>query len=188
VGSNHTEAASGLMALSIAMGSPGSASAWSREGRSARLGLRGGAALLAATGPASGGFPAAVDAGRMVAAIPRPLTNAVSAGVLFGLCLAPIQALMDPPVGARLIVLDWHAVEARVCDADSGGLVMRSVGTIRRLHDRAATDICRPHASVEAIASGELQRRARGVTYVVFGLLACAVTAFVAGAPIFVEA
>ncbi len=127
VGASDAQAASGLMALSVAMGIAGIglsvasrmpiSSAWSTPG----------AALLAATGAASGGFPAAVGAflvvgllivaaalckpfGRMVAAIPGPLANAMLAGVSFGLCLAPIRALIDAPVGAGLIVLSWLVV------------------------------------------------------------------------------
>jgi benzoate membrane transport protein len=127
VGASDAEAASGLMALSITMGVAGVglsvasrmpiSSAWSTPG----------AALLAATGAASGGFHAAVGAflvvgllivaaglfrpfGRMVAAIPGPLANAMLAGVLFGLCLTPIQALIDAPVSAGLIVLSWLVV------------------------------------------------------------------------------
>ena len=86
-----------------------------------------GAALLAATGAATGGFPAAVGAflvvgvlivaaglikpfGRLVAAIPGPLANAMLAGVLFGLCLAPIKAMIESPGGAILIVLAWLVV------------------------------------------------------------------------------
>ena len=127
VGASNAEAASGLMALSIAMGFAGIglsvawrmpiSSAWSTPG----------AALLAATGAASGGFPAAVGAfltvgllivaaglfkpfGRTVAAIPGRLANAMLAGVLFGLCLAPVRALIDAPVGAGFVVLSWLVV------------------------------------------------------------------------------
>jgi benzoate membrane transport protein len=127
VGATQAQAASGLMALSIAMGLAGIglsiairmpvSVAWSTPG----------AALLAATGAAAGGFPAAVGAflvvgillvaaglfkplGRAVAAIPGPLANAMLAGVLFGLCLAPIRALIDAPIGATLIVLSWLIV------------------------------------------------------------------------------
>ncbi len=127
VGASDAEAASGLMALSIAMGLAGIglsvayrmpiSAAWSTPG----------AALLAATGATSGGFPAAVGAflvvgllivaaglfkpfGRLVASIPGPLANAVLAGVLFGLCLAPIRGLIEAPVGAGAIVLSWLAV------------------------------------------------------------------------------
>ncbi len=98
VGASDVEAASGLIALSIAMGAAGIglsveyrmpiSGAWSTPG----------AALLAATGMAAGGFPAAVGAflvvgclivaaglfkpfAKLVAAIPGPLANAVLAGV-----------------------------------------------------------------------------------------------------------
>ena len=122
VGASDAEAASGLMALAIAMGVAGIvlslatrmpiAAAWSTPG----------AALLAATGATAGGFPEAVGAflvvgllfiaaglirpfGRLVAAIPPTLANAMLAGVLFGLCLAPIRALAEAPArGARVIL------------------------------------------------------------------------------------
>ena len=127
VGATDAQAASGLMALSVAMGIAGIVLsiglrmpvfvAWSTPG----------AALLAATGPTPGGFPAAVGAfvvvgilliaaglirpfGRLIAAIPDPLANAMLAGVLFGLCLKPIAALIDAPIGATLIVLSWLVV------------------------------------------------------------------------------
>jgi benzoate membrane transport protein len=127
VGATDAQAASGLMALSIAMGVAGVVLsvvtrmpvfvAWSTPG----------AALLAATGATPGGFPAAVGAflvvgvllvaagllrpfGRLIAAIPDPLANAMLAGVLFGLCLKPIGALIEAPIGASLIVLSWLIV------------------------------------------------------------------------------
>ena len=115
------------MALSIAMGVAGiGLSLASRMPISAAWSTPG-AALLAATGAAAGGFPVAVGAflavglliiaaglfkpfGRMVAAIPGPIANAMLAGVLFGLCLAPIRALVEAPVGAGLIVVSWLVV------------------------------------------------------------------------------
>ncbi len=129
VGASRVEAASGLMALSIAMGlcaillslktrQPISI-AWSTPG----------AALLATSGALEGGFPAAVGAflvtgalifvaglwkplGRWVAAIPAPLANAMLAGVLLGLCLAPVRAVAQAPLLALPIVIAW-AVTAR---------------------------------------------------------------------------
>ena len=105
VGATDAQAASGLMALSVAMGLCANilsvvtrlpiSIAWSTPG----------AALLASAGAIEGGFPAAVGAflicgvliviagllrpfGRAVAAIPAPLANAMLAGVLLGLwCL-----------------------------------------------------------------------------------------------------
>ena len=130
VGASQGEAASGLMALSISMGVcaivlslktrlPISI-AWSTPG----------AALLATTGPVAGGFSAAVGAflvtgvlivvaglwkplGRAVAAIPSPLANAMLAGVLLGLCLAPVRAVAQLPALGLAIVVAW-AVVARI--------------------------------------------------------------------------
>ncbi len=102
VGASDAEAASGLMALAIAMGIAGiGLSLWTRMPVSAAWSTPGGA-LLAATGAAAGGFPAAIGAflvvgallvaaglvrpfGRLVAAIPSTLANAMLAGILFGL-------------------------------------------------------------------------------------------------------
>ncbi|MGD0641034.1 MAG: benzoate/H(+) symporter BenE family transporter [Roseiarcus sp.] len=127
VGASDAEAASGLMALSIAMGVAGIAlSAWRRMPISAAWSTPGGA-LLVATGAAAGGFPAAVGAflvvgvlivvaglfrpfGRLVAAIPSALANAMLAGVLFGLCLAPIKALIETPRPASAVILTWLVV------------------------------------------------------------------------------
>jgi len=124
VGANEAEAASGLMAAAIAMGLAGAvlslafrqpiAGAWSTPG----------AALLASTGAVAGGFPAAVGAffvvaallvaaglirpfGRAVAAIPPALANAMLAGVLFSLCLAPVKAMAEAPRLAAPIILVW---------------------------------------------------------------------------------
>lgn len=127
VGANPAEAASGLMALSIAMGlcaivlslrtrMPISV-AWSTPG----------AALLATSAAVEGGFPVAVGAflvtgaliviaglwrplGRAVAAIPAPLANAMLAGVLLGLCLAPVKAVAQMPIVGLAIVGVWAVV------------------------------------------------------------------------------
>ncbi|MBP0464096.1 benzoate/H(+) symporter BenE family transporter [Roseomonas sp. PWR1] len=130
VGASPAQAASGLMALSIAMGLAGIvlslrlrlpvSVAWSTPG----------AALLAATAAPAGGFAEAVGAfllcgalltiaglwkplGRAVAAIPAPLANAMLAGILFTLCLAPVRAVAEQPVAGIAIILAW-AVMARV--------------------------------------------------------------------------
>jgi len=130
VGATQAEAASGLMAVSIAMGVCGVilslrsrlpiSVAWSTPG----------AALLATTGVVAGGFPAAVGAflltgalivlsglyrplGRWVAAIPAPLASAMLAGVLLSLCLAPVRAVAQTPALGLPVVLVW-AVMARV--------------------------------------------------------------------------
>jgi benzoate membrane transport protein len=127
VGAGPAEAASGLMALCVAMGLCGVALslrtrmpvsiAWSTPG----------AALLAGSGPVEGGFAAAVGAflaagalvvlaglwrplGRAVAAIPPALANAMLAGVLLGLCLAPVRAVAEVPLLALPVVAAWAVV------------------------------------------------------------------------------
>ncbi len=124
VGADQRQAASGLLALCLGIAVAAVflalryrmpiAIAWSTPG----------AALLVATGPIVGGFPAAVGAflvcaaltvlagvvpwlARLVAAIPRPVAGAMLAGVLVPLCTAPIQALLDVPLLAVPVTLTW---------------------------------------------------------------------------------
>jgi benzoate membrane transport protein len=129
VGASDGQASSGLAALSVAMGVcaivlslatrlPISI-AWSTPG----------AALLASAGAVSGGFQTAVGAfivcaaliivaglfrplGRAVASIPAPLANAMLAGVLVGLCFAPVKAIAFNPLFGLPIVLAWIVVGA----------------------------------------------------------------------------
>ncbi|MES0808556.1 benzoate/H(+) symporter BenE family transporter [Roseibium sp. SCPC15] len=123
-GATASEATSGLMALSVSMGVCAVvASLYTRIPVSIAWSTPG-AALLASAGPVDGGFAAAVGAfiicailiilaglirpfGRIVAAIPSPLANAMLAGVLFGLCLAPVRAVSEYPVSALTIILVW---------------------------------------------------------------------------------
>lgn len=124
VGASRVEAASGLFALLIVKGAVAIALslhtrmpvsiAWSTPGT----------ALLIATGIPSGGFPAAVGAflvaaalvvgaglwrpfARAVAAIPLPLASAMLAGVLLDLCLAPVRAASAMPSLALPVILVW---------------------------------------------------------------------------------
>ena len=129
VGATDSQAASGLMALSVSMGIcaivlsattrlPVSI-AWSTPG----------AALLATTGVIEGGFAGAVGAfiicagliiiaglfkplGRAVASIPTPLANAMLSGVIIGLCFAPIKAIGFNPALGLPIILAWIIVGA----------------------------------------------------------------------------
>jgi benzoate membrane transport protein len=127
MGASPAQAASGLMALSIAMGLCGIAlSLWRRMPISIAWSTPG-AALLAASAMPEGGFPVAVGAflvsgglivlaglwkplGRGVAAIPAPLASAMLAGVLLGLCLAPVKAVAQAPAAGLAIVLAWALV------------------------------------------------------------------------------
>lgn len=123
-GASPAEAASGLMALSCAMGLcavvlslktrlPISI-AWSTPG----------AALLATTGAPEGGFAASVGAfllcglllalaglwkplGRWVSAIPTAIAGAMLAGVLLVFCLAPIKAVSEDPWLSLPVIAAW---------------------------------------------------------------------------------
>ena len=130
VGATAGEAASGLMALSVSMGLCGIflafrtgmpvSAAWSTPG----------AAFLATLTPLEGGFSVAIGAfivtaaliivtglcrpvGRAISAIPNPLANAMLAGVLLPLCLAPFEAVVQFPALGLPVVLVW-AVVARL--------------------------------------------------------------------------
>ncbi len=89
-----------------------------------------GAALLAATGAIAGGFPAAVGAfvlcaglivlsglftplGRAIRLIPPALANAMLAGILLGLCLAPVKAVAFNAALGLPIVITWMVVVSR---------------------------------------------------------------------------
>jgi len=123
-GATPPEAASGLFAICLAVAILGIGMslrsrmpitvAWSTPG----------AALLVATGTPAGGYPAAVAAfiaaatlivvaglwkpfGRAVAAIPMSLANAMLAGILLELCLAPLKAVEEMPLLALPIILVW---------------------------------------------------------------------------------
>lgn len=130
VGASEAQAASGLMALCLTQGAMAIwaslrtkmpiSTAWSTPG----------AALLATSGAIAGGFSSAVGAfilcallllvaglfrplTRLVTQIPAALANAMLAGILMGLCLAPVKAIPEHPVEALLIILVW-AVTYRI--------------------------------------------------------------------------
>jgi benzoate membrane transport protein len=124
VGASPAEAASGLLAVcaTMALGMLWLARrhrmpltlAWSTPG----------AALLASTGIVHGGWPAAVGAflvvgsliivtglwsrlGGLIAAIPAPIAQAMLAGVVLELCLAPARGLATHPWEVGPILLTW---------------------------------------------------------------------------------
>lgn len=124
VGASPAQAASGLLVLSITMGLACAilasryrmpiTAAWSTPG----------AALLAATGVADGGWPAATGAflvvaaltllagawpgfGGLIAQIPASIAQAMLAGVLLPLCLAPVTGIAENPWGVIPVVLTW---------------------------------------------------------------------------------
>lgn len=127
VGADEGQAVSALMALSIAMGVCAIAlSLYTRQPISIAWSTPG-AAFLATSGTLEGGFAAAVGAfiltgimiviagfwrplSKAVEAIPGALANAMLAGVLFGLCLAPFQAIAAFPMMGLAIFVVWAVV------------------------------------------------------------------------------
>jgi benzoate membrane transport protein len=124
VGASPAQAASGLLALCLVSGVITSwlslrhrmpvMGAWSTPG----------AALLASTGAAGGGWPAAVGGflivaglivvtglwprlGRLVAAIPAPIAQAMLAGIVLELCLIPVRGLAAHPWQVGPILATW---------------------------------------------------------------------------------
>ena len=124
MGATRDESASGLLVLCVVCGIGTiwlSAAhripvilAWSTPG----------AALLASTGTPEGGWPAAVGAfvvvgvlvlltalwprlGDLIAAIPTPIAQAMLAGVLLQLCLAPVLGMAAEPWLVAPVVLAW---------------------------------------------------------------------------------
>lgn len=124
VGASPAQAASGLLTVCVVQGllSIAMSLAWRLP-----IGIvwsTPGSALLLATGPLAGGYPAATGAfiaaallivaagvwrpfGRLVEAIPTTLANAMLAGVLFEICLAPVTAAKTSPGLILPIVLAW---------------------------------------------------------------------------------
>lgn len=126
VGASDAQAASGLLSMTcvfavIMMG----LALWTRTPLTLAWSTPG-AALLATTGSVHGGWPAAVGAfvltgvliaatgviaplGRAAAAVPVPLAQAMLAGVLLELCLAPFTALAAHPWAVAPVILAWLA-------------------------------------------------------------------------------
>jgi benzoate membrane transport protein len=124
VGATPEQASSGLLVLSVAMGATAMALSWRTRLPVAIAWSTPGAALLVSAGVQPGGWPAAVGAfmvcgvllalaglwrglGRWIARIPAPLANALLAGVLLPLCLAPVRAVTELPALAGPVVLVW---------------------------------------------------------------------------------
>ncbi|GGK56105.1 benzoate/H(+) symporter BenE family transporter [Nocardia camponoti] len=128
VGATPAQAASGLLALCFTQGVGmlilslryriPLTLAWSTPG----------AALLAGTGAVVGGWPGAIGAfivtgvlivatglwqrlGALVASIPVPLAQAMLAGVLVPICLAPVKALATAPAIVVPTILTWVVLQ-----------------------------------------------------------------------------
>lgn len=124
VGANAAQAASGLLAVSLTMALACVVLAWRYRMPITVAWSTPGAALLVATGTVEGGWSAAVGAflvtaalilltalwpalGGLIARIPPSIAQAMLAGVLLPLCLAPITGIVANPWGVVPVVLTW---------------------------------------------------------------------------------
>ncbi|QEW02626.1 benzoate/H(+) symporter BenE family transporter [Microbacterium lushaniae] len=124
VGATPAQAASGLLVLCVTMGLGSIVLAWRYRMPITVAWSTPGAALLAATGSVDGGWPAAVGAflvtaglilltalwpqlGRMIARIPPSIAQAMLAGILLPLCVAPVTGLVTDPWGVAPVLLTW---------------------------------------------------------------------------------
>lgn len=124
VGATSAQAASGLLVLCLTMGLASLVLSWRYRMPITSAWSTPGAALLAATGAVEGGWPAAVGAflvvaalillaglwpgfGRLIARIPASIAQAMLAGVLLPLCLAPVTGIAENPWGVVPVVLTW---------------------------------------------------------------------------------
>lgn len=127
VGATPAQAASGLLALSLTMGAACIILAWRYRMPITAAWSTPGAALLAGVSVVDGGWPAAIGAflvvaalilltalvprlGTLIAAIPPSIAQAMLAGVLLPLCLAPITGIVANPWGVVPVVLTWLIV------------------------------------------------------------------------------
>jgi len=119
-GASELQAASGLMALSVGMGFSGIwlslryrmpiSAAWSTPG----------AALLVSSGSVLGGFDEAIGAFvitgvlLILAGWLKPLARTIesipSTGILFGICLSPVKAMVSDPWLALPLIVSWWIV------------------------------------------------------------------------------
>ena len=124
VGASPAQAASGLLALCVVQGA---VMIWLSRRHRIPLTVAWstpGAALLASTGVVGGGWRAAVGAflvvaalivvtglwprlGRLIAAIPVPIAQGMLAGIVFGLCLAPVRGFAAYPWQVGPVLLAW---------------------------------------------------------------------------------
>lgn len=127
VGATPAQAASGLIALCVTQALGMLVLAYRYRTPLTLAWSTPGAALLVSTGAVAGGWHAAVGAflvvgalmivtalwpalGRLVAAIPAPVAQAMLAGVLLSLCRAPVVAVVREPAYVAPLILLWAAL------------------------------------------------------------------------------
>ena len=177
MGATNEQAAAGLMAAAMSMGLAGVLlSLWTKQPVSVAWSTPG-VALLAISAAPPGGFEGAVGAffiagfmtlvaglyrplGRLAAAIPSPLAQAMLSGVLLSICIVPFQAAAQTPWTALPIILTWFVMTRikRLVAVPSAVLmavavVLYSSDFSVPLPERLFTDltVLRPSFSLEAV-------------------------------------
>ena len=129
VGADTAQAASGLTILCVAQGLGTIYLSWRHRIPITLAWSTPGAALLATQGYVTGGWPAAIGAfmvtgallvvtglwgrlGKLVAAIPVSIAQAMLAGVLLPLCVAPFRALAVDPWLVAPVIVTWVVLMA----------------------------------------------------------------------------
>lgn len=159
VGASQSEAASGLLALCVAQALGILWLTWRHRTPLVLAWSTPGAALLVSSGAVDGGWPAAVGAflvvgalilltalwptlGDLIAAIPKPIAQAMLAGVLLSICLEPVRVFVDRPLLVAPILLVW-VVLLRLAPrlAVAGAFVATMVVIAAYLADHGAPDL-----------------------------------------------
>lgn len=124
MGASPAEAASGLMAMCLALGVLNGVVVWRLRIPLSFAWSTPGAAFLLTLGPVDGGFAAVLGSfivvgamvavtglirpiTRIVASIPQAIASAMLGGVLLGLCLAPVRAVAELPALALPVLAAW---------------------------------------------------------------------------------
>ncbi len=124
VGATPLQAASGLLAVTVTMGAASILLSWRYRMPITSAWSTPGAALLMSMSAVTGGWPAAVGAfatcgvllvvtglwpglARLVQRIPVPIAQAMLAGVLLPLCIAPVSAFATNPLAVLPIIATW---------------------------------------------------------------------------------
>jgi len=123
-GASPQQAGSGLFTVCLAIGVLNIVVSWRTKVPVSFAWTTPGVAFLLTVGEPAGGYPAVAGAflfaavlivlaglikpfARLVAAIPAPIANAMLAGMLLTLCLAPIKAVGEVPMLALPVLIAW---------------------------------------------------------------------------------
>ena len=153
VGASPAQAASGLLAATVTMGIASILLSWRYRMPITSAWSTPGAALLMSMSAVTGGWPAAIGAfvtcgvlltltglwpglARLVQRIPAPIAQAMLAGILLPLCVAPVAALVAEPIAvapilATWLVLTWLRPKWAVPAALAMGLVVIAIWFVR---------------------------------------------------------